>query len=88
MRAFGINLWRRESRIDQGNGVRCLEALVPRVPRTGERLRPHVVIGEDRRKQVRRRNTHAVEQGERAVAMPEQAQHRHHAIDRVEELRG
>ena len=71
MRAMGINLWRRASRIDQDNGIRCLEALVTRMSRTGERLRPHVVIGEDRRKQFGRRDTHAVEQGERAVAMPE-----------------
>src|ERR1700724_1700312 len=40
MRAMGINWWRRTSCIDQDNGVACREALVTRVPRTGERLRP------------------------------------------------
>src|ERR1019366_617230 len=48
----------------------------------------NIVIGKYRRKQFGRRDAHAIEQGEGAVAMPEQTQHRHHPVDRVEELRG
>ena len=41
-----------------------------------------VVIGGERGHQVGRGRAHAVEQGERAVAVPEQAQMRHHPLDR------
>ena len=46
-----------------------------------------VVIGEQRRHQIGRRAAHAVEQRKAAVAMAEEAQHRHHAVDRIEQRR-
>ena len=46
-----------------------------------------VVIGQDCRELIRRRRAHAVELRKGAVAVPEEAQHRHHTVDGVQERR-
>ena len=60
--------------------------LVPGVGRVLYRLRPHVVISKQRGEQVGAGRAHAVEARQRPVAVPEQAQHRHHAVDAVDEI--
>ena len=53
--------------------------------RVGDRRAARVVIGEHGGEQVDRRRPHAVELREIAVAVAEEAQHRHHAVDGVVE---
>ena len=65
----------------------ALDPLVAGMRRVGERRAARVVIGQDGGEQVGRRRAHAVEQRESAVAVPEEAQHRHHAVDGVEQRR-
>ena len=64
-----------------------LHALISAVRRIGERRAARVVVGEHGGQQIRRGRAHAVEQRKIAVAMPEETQHRHHAIDGVEQCR-
>ncbi len=61
------------------------EALIAGVRRVSERCAARVVVGEDGGDQIRRGRAHAVEVREVAVAVPEEAQHRHHAVDGVVE---
>ena len=53
----------------------------------GERRAAGIVVDKNGREQVARRRAHAVEQREIAVAVTEEAQHRHHAVDGVEQRR-
>ena len=53
--------------------------------RVVDRLAAHVVIGQERRQMIGGRDAHAVEMGESAVPVPEQAHHGQHAVDGVEQ---
>ena len=55
----------------------CLDPLVAGMRRTRERCAARVVVSQDGGDQVRLGRTHAVEMREVAVAVPEEAQHRH-----------
>ena len=78
---------RRAAGVHQQHHLAELDALVAGVRRVGQRRAARVVIGEDGRHQVGQRRPHAVEMREGAVAVPEEAHHRHHAVDGVVELR-
>ena len=62
-----------------------LQALVAGMRRVLDRLAAHVVVGQQRREMVGGRHAHAVEMRQGAVAMAEQAHHRQHAVDRVQQ---
>ena len=62
-----------------------LHALVAGMRRVVDRLAAHVVVGEERRQMVGGRDAHAVEMRQGAVPMAEQAHHRQHAVDGVEQ---
>jgi hypothetical protein len=51
----------------------------------GERCAAGVVVSENGGDQIGRGRPHAVEQREIAIAVAEEAQHRHHSIDGIEE---
>src|SRR4051794_41909232 len=53
--------------------------------RIREGCAPSVVVGQDGGEQIGRRGSHAVEQREIPVAVAEEPQHRHHAVDGVEQ---
>ena len=78
---------RRLACIHHQHGLARLDALVAGPGRVLERRGPRVVIGERCRHRVRLGRAHAIEQRQRAVAVSEQAQHRHHAIDGIEQHR-
>ncbi len=78
---------RRPAGIRDDERILHFEALIAGVRRIGQRARAGVVIGEHGGELLGRRDAHAVEQGEGAIAMAKQAQHRHHAVDRVKKLR-
>ena len=61
------------------------EPLIGGVRRVGQRRAAGFVIGEQRQQLFGRRRAHAVEMRERALGMAEEPQHRHHAIDGVEQ---
>ena len=65
----------------------ALEPLIAGMRRIGERRAARIVVNQHGREQVGFRGPHAVEQREIAVAVAEEAQHRHHAIDRIEQRR-
>ena len=87
MRLLADRERRRAAGIHQDDGAGGFDALIAGMRRVGDRRAAGVVIGEDGGEQVGRRRPHAVEQREIAVAMPEEAQHRHHAVDGVEQRR-
>ena len=74
--------------VHQQHGRRRLDALVAGMRRVRQRRAARVVIGEHGGEQIGRRRAHAVEQREVAVAVAEEAQHRHHAVDGVESAGG
>ena len=76
---------RRRAGIHQHHGAIGFDPLIARMGRVRDRRAARIVIGQDGGEQVGRRRPHAVEQGEAAVAMAEEAQHRHHPVDGVEE---
>ena len=78
---------RRRAGVDDDSGLAGVEALEAGMRHVRHRRAVGVVIGEQRGEQVGRGRAHAVEQGEIAVAVPEEAQHRHHAVDRIEQRR-
>ena len=78
---------RRLAGVHQHQQVLRFDALVAGVRRVGERRAARVVVGEDGGDQIGLGRPHAVELREVAVGMTEEAQHRHHAVDRVVELR-
>ena len=80
---------RRRGGADVGDQkrVRALKTLIARERRVQDRLRAGVVIAQERRQHVWRRNAHAVEQRQRRVGMAEHAQHRQHAVNRAYQLR-
>ena len=75
---------RRTARIGNDDERAGLDALITAVRRVRDGRAARIVIGENRREPIRRSRPHAVEQREIAVAVPEEPQHRHHAIDRVQ----
>ena len=78
---------RRRAGVDDDGRRAGIEALKAGMRHVRHRRAVGVVIGEQRRHQIGRRAAHAVEQRETAVAVAEEAQHRHHAVDRVEQRR-
>src|SRR5262245_10290694 len=77
--------WRRPSRIHEEGSLSRIDALVAGVRSIRYRRTARIVIGEYRGEQVDRRRPHTVELREVSVAVPEKAQHRHDAIDRIVE---
>ena len=73
--------------IHQQQQVLGFDALIAGMLRVRDRRAARIVVGEQRREQIGRRRAHAVEEREIAVAVPEEAQHRHHAVDGVEQRR-
>ncbi len=76
---------RRPAGIHDHQAAAGLKALKAGMGRVGERRPARVVIGQDGGEEVGLGRAHAVEQREIAVAMPEEAQHRHHAVDGIEQ---
>ena len=76
---------RRAAGIHQDQRARALQALVTGMGRVRERRAAGVVVGENGGDEIGRSRTHAIEEREVAVAVPEEAQHRHHAIDGIEQ---
>ena len=74
---------RRPAGVHQQRGHAGIDALIAGMRRVQHRRAARVVIGKCCRKQVDRRWAHAVELGEIAIGMPEEPQHRHHAIDGI-----
>ena len=87
MRLLAERERRHAAGVQDDEGAGGLDALKAGMGRVRDRRAAGVVIGEDGGQLVPRRRTHAVEQSEMPVAMPEEAQHRHHAVDRVEQRR-
>ena len=85
MRFFGKSRRRRAPGIDNERAPPRFHPLVAGIRRVQQRAAAHVVIGEHSRNQFRLRHAHAVEQGERSVAVAQEPQHRHHAVDGVEQ---
>ena len=78
---------RRPAGIHDDDGPRALEPLVAGMGCIGERRPTRVVVRQDGGEQIGPRGPHPVEQREIAIAVAEEAQHRHHAIDRIEQRR-
>ena len=78
---------RRPAGVHQHHHLADLDALVTGMRRVRQRCTAGVVVGENGRHQIGQRRSHAVEVREGAVAVPEETHHRHHAVDRVVELR-
>ena len=78
---------RRRSGIDDQQGIADLHALIAGVRRIRDRRAARIVVGEHGRDQIGAGRPHAVEQREVAVAVAEEAQHRHHAVDRIVQRR-
>jgi hypothetical protein len=77
------------SHVGRDDGHACAQPLVPGMRSALHRLGAGVVVDEDGREVMRGGDPHAVEMRQRAVPMPEQAEHRQHAIDGADErLRG
>ena len=74
---------RRRAGVGDDEAGSRVEPLVARVARVRYRRAARVVIGEHGGEQIGRRRAHAVELREGAVAVTEEAQHRHHAVDGV-----
>ena len=85
MRLRREGLRRHRPDVDDHHARSGFHPLVAGIRRVAQGLSPRVVIGQDGGDQFRRGQAHAVEQRHRAVAMAKQAQHRHHAIDGVED---
>ncbi len=79
---------RQPAGVHQQHGAGGFEPLIAGMRRIGDRIAARVIIGEHGGQQIGRGRAHAVEQGEAAVAMAEEPQHRHHAIDGVEQAGG
>ena len=71
--------------VHQHQRAGALQALIAGMGRIRERRAAGIVIGQDGGQNIGLRGPHAVEQCEVSVAVPEEAQHRHHAIDGVEQ---
>ncbi len=82
------DVWRRRRAgvHDHGHGA-GIEPLKAGMRHVRHRCAVGIVIGEQGRQQVGRRAAHAVEQRKAAVAVAEEAQHRHQAVDRVQQRR-
>ena len=87
MRVLAHRDRRRAAGIHQYQRAAGLDPLVAGMRRAGERRAARIVVGQHGGEDVGRGRTHAVEQREIAVAVPEEAQHRHHAVDGVEQRR-
>ena len=78
---------RRAAGIGDDDAAMGFEALVRRIGRVRHRRAAGFVIGEQRQQQIGGRRPHAVEMRKGAFGMAEEAQHRHHAVDGVEQRR-
>ncbi len=78
---------RRRAGVHDDGQLAGLDALEPGVGHARHRIAVGIVIGQQGRDQVARRVAHAVEQRKAAVAVAEEPQHRHHAVDGVEQGR-
>ena len=78
---------RRRTGVHQHQGAGALQALIAGMGSVRERSAAGVVIGQNGGDEVGGRRPHAVEEREIAVAVTEEAQHRHHAVDGIEQCR-
>ncbi len=76
---------RRAAGVHDEHAAAGLDAVIARMRRMRQRRAARFVVGEQRQQLIGRRRPHAVEMRERPVGMAEEAQHRHHAVDGVEE---
>ena len=78
---------RRAAGIHDQHAAADLDALISRIGRVRQRRPAAVVVGQQREQQFGGRRAHAVEMCKRPVGMAEEAQHRHHAVDGIEQRR-
>ena len=78
----------RRSEIAQDQSRAGLDAHIAGIRGRADRRAVDVIIGTHRGQGIGRRRTGSVEAGHRTVAEPEEAQHRHDAVDRVRQLLG
>ncbi len=78
---------RRRTGVDDDGHLSGVETLETGMRHACHRRAVGVVIGKQGRDQVGRRAAHAVEHRHRTVTMAKKAQHRHHAVDGVEQRR-
>ena len=76
---------RRLACVHDQHATAGFEALIGGIRRVRQRRTVRLVIGEQREQKFGRRRAHAVEMRERPLGMAEEAQHRHHALDGVEQ---
>jgi hypothetical protein len=79
-----INRWGAAG-VDQKGRLSCIDALVAGVRCIRYWSAARIIVCENSRKQIDGGGSHAVELCEIPIAMPEKTQHRHDAIDRVNE---
>ena len=79
--------WRRQAGVGDHRGAAHRQPLVARMRGVQQRRADGVVMAQDRGDAVVDRRAHAVEAGEAAVLMAEEAQRRQHPLDRADQRR-
>ena len=76
---------RRAADIHDQHAAAGFDPLIGGMWRVRQRRAAGLVVGQQGQQQIGRRRAHAVEMREGAVGMAEEPQHRHHAVDGVEQ---